>query len=70
MSLAKKDHQMEAVIQQVLDLMELSGDTTQELSEDQLDLVVAAVSDPDYQNFIREILEGGKKHGTETNRRR
>lgn len=68
MSTPGKHDPIESVIQQMLELMEFSGDTAQELSEAELDLVVAAVSAPEYQKFIREARRRREEKYAETNR--
>lgn len=63
-----KHNQVKDMIQQALELINLSGDTAEELSEDQMDLVVAGVSAPEYLQFIQNIWEKRRwDHGSRAN---
>lgn len=68
MDTQEKHGPIESAIRQMLELMEFSGDTAGELSEAELDLVVAAVSAPEYQKFIREARRRREEKYAETNR--
>lgn len=60
---------IEAIVQQAWEIINCSGGEEEELSEEQLDLVVAAVTAPDYQQFIQSAWEKrGVIHGTQTDR--
>lgn len=62
-----KHNQIKDMIQHVLELMNYSGDVAEELSEEQMDLVVAGVSAPEYQQFIQSIWKKRRgEHGSET----
>ena len=60
---------IEAIVQQAWEIINCSGREEKELSEEQLDLVVAAVTAPDYQQFIQSVWEKrGIICGPQTNR--
>ena len=62
-------NQVEIIIQQARELINNSGNMAEELSEDQMDLVVAGVSAPEYQQFIQNIWKKRRgENGPETNR--
>lgn len=46
---------IERLLYMVADCSELTGDETDELSEDALELVSAAAGVPDYQKFLRRV---------------
>lgn len=69
LSVKSQDTPIETIVQQAWEIINCSGDGEEELSEEQLDLVVAAVTAPDYQQFIQSAWEKrGVIHGTQTDR--
>ena len=65
----KRPDKIKHIIEQALEFINSPADTEQELSEEQLDLVVAGVTVPEYRQFIQTIWERRReKHGREADR--
>lgn len=59
--MSSKKMNMERLLQEVADYREFSGENQDmELSEEELDLVSAARSVPDYQDFLRQMEKRSK----------
>lgn len=65
----EKQNRMEAIIHQTKKLIDLSDNSEMELSEEQMDLIVAGVSAPEYQQFLQNTWKERRRgYGATTNR--